>query len=824
MIGERQFRQGARFRESGPSILFRLRPDLSITQSKEAKTGTKQFFLKIPGDKDIYHFGEEEFFICQSLDGRSSFQDIQTAFQVRFALSLSEEQFTVFLQELGRSGLLESAEPISGGAQGSWTGATASNLDQSRPDHSPTRTQDRGRIPFRWSLFDPEKLLRFLAWIFGPFGHLIWLLLPATLMAGLIVFHRQLEFITDLQRAFGSLSVLPVFLVSLFGVNLVVRLAQGTVARAFGAKINEFGLILFLGFIPRFFIGRGPIMELPRRGKLWCFATPLLARLTLFAAGTFVWISYRSTGTWLPEGALIVSQIGFSGFVLTSIPLLPNEGYRWMAEFFEQPFLKERALRLLGMRVKGRPAPEALTGRDKWVLLFFAVAVIISMGVVVTAVMLYIGVSLEERYRGSGVAMFLAIFGMSSLWLFVARLSVKRLRADAKASASAVARDIMQAAGGPGAVVPFQRHLPGAPLNTALDIPGAFPPVVVTARRSRLKARLIWAGILGVLAVVMFLPYPYEAGGDFTILPAARVEVPARVDGEVLHVYVKEGDWVEAGQILALLSDWDEERDLAVTAAKLDQAAAILQRLEEGAKLEQVQLAIRQVESAKVRITFSKLETERQTDLYKTGHASRKAFEKAQSEYQKDLADLAVARANLTLVRSDATESEIEAAKAEVRALTREYEYRQDELERTRIRAPAAGRIVTPNLQLQRGKYLPVGGLFAELEDNRVVRAEIDVPETDIDEVRVGDKVRLKPWGYSDTILLGRVASIAPTAEVKSYGRVVRVKSDIPNPDGMLKSEMTGYAKIEGSEMPVWEAYTRLFVRFFRIEFWSWIP
>jgi hypothetical protein len=35
---------------------------------------------------------------------------------------------------------------------------------------------------------------------------------------------------------------------------------------------------------------------------------------------------------------------------------------------------------------------------------------------------------------------------------------------------------------------------------------------------------------------------------------------------------------------------------------------------------------------------------------------------------------------------------------------------------------------------------------------------------------------------------------------------------------------MTGYAKVDGAEMRVWEAYLRSIRRFFEIEVWSWIP
>ncbi len=105
-----------------------------------------------------------------------------------------------------------------------------------------------------------------------------------------------------------------------------------------------------------------------------------------------------------------------------------------------------------------------------------------------------------------------------------------------------------------------------------------------------------------------------------------------------------------------------------------------------------------------------------------------------------------------------------------------------------------------------------------------VARAEIDVPESDIGQVQIGDTVRLKAWAYSDFELPGAVVAIAPIAEEREYGLVVRVMTNISNEDGLLKPKMTGYGKIHGSSMPVWEAYSRMIMRFFRIEIWSWIP
>ncbi|MBF0392544.1 MAG: HlyD family secretion protein, partial [Alphaproteobacteria bacterium] len=150
--------------------------------------------------------------------------------------------------------------------------------------------------------------------------------------------------------------------------------------------------------------------------------------------------------------------------------------------------------------------------------------------------------------------------------------------------------------------------------------------------------------------------------------------------------------------------------------------------------------------------------------------------------------------------------------------------YWSEQVGRARLVAPISGRVASRNPQFLLGSWAKEGDLLLQIEDSRLMRAEIEVPETDILAVKPGAGVRLRLWGESVETLDGRVASMAPVAEKREFGSVVRVLSDIPNTEGRLHSGMTGYAKVAAREMPAWEAFSRLFVRFGTIEMWSWVP
>jgi hypothetical protein len=46
----------------------------------------------------------------------------------------------------------------------------------------------------------------------------------------------------------------------------------------------------------------------------------------------------------------------------------------------------------------------------------------------------------------------------------------------------------------------------------------------------------------------------------------------------------------------------------------------------------------------------------------------------------------------------------------------------------------------------------------------------------------------------------------------------------LSNPGGSLRPAMSGYAKIDGEDMRVWQAFTRRIIHVIRVEIWSWIP
>ncbi|TCP63424.1 multidrug resistance efflux pump [Rhodovulum bhavnagarense] len=363
----------------------------------------------------------------------------------------------------------------------------------------------------------------------------------------------------------------------------------------------------------------------------------------------------------------------------------------------------------------------------------------------------------------------------------------------------------------------------GAAASAALDDVLAQTPSPRN-RTGRSPMLLVWVLLLGTLFGAGLYPYPFSVGGEFIVQPVERTQIRARTAGEIIALHVREGDWVEKGKILASLSKWDVERDIAVLEAELERQRAELATLTADPRPEEVELAMQGVAAARAGFTAAQEDLVRKQQLFERGAVAQSVLEAARAAHAVAQAELQRSEAGLDLLRSPALQSEVDAATAEIDRIRQDLGFARLRLEHTDIRALANGQIVSTMSGISVGTYLREGDLFAELADNRTVLAEIEVPETEIDEVAIGADVTLKPWSAPNANLSGTVMRRAPAAEERDFGRVTRVVVEVPNPRGTLAGNMTGHAKIEVDERPAWQVFSRVLFRFVEVELWSWLP
>jgi len=200
-------------------------------------------------------------------------------------------------------------------------------------------------------------------------------------------------------------------------------------------------------------------------------------------------------------------------------------------------------------------------------------------------------------------------------------------------------------------------------------------------------------------------------------------------------------------------------------------------------------------------------------------------LEKSQEGAVTRQKELQEARQRLKLLLSGSRPEEIEALEADVRRLEAHKTYLVDQIHSLQVVSPITGVVTTHKLKEKVGENVKKGDLITEVYEMKDVMAEIAVPEKEISEVSIGQKIVLKARAYPGITFEGMVKDIAPVASKPTDwqpDRTILVTTQLDNAAGLLKPEMTGNAKIFCGENRLIDLATHRFVRYFRVEFWSW--
>jgi putative peptide zinc metalloprotease protein len=141
-------------------------------------------------------------------------------------------------------------------------------------------------------------------------------------------------------------------------------------------------------------------------------------------------------------------------------------------------------------------------------------------------------------------------------------------------------------------------------------------------------------------------------------------------------------------------------------------------------------------------------------------------------------------------------------------------------VERAELRAPFAGRVLSPTAPEQVGMQLEGGDTLCVIGDFSQVRATARLWEFDLEDVHVGAPVRVRLHSRPGEVLIGRVSAIQPAAETYRTIRLYRVRIELEARPSDLRSGLTGTAWIATPPRPPLAHIYRMLARFVRMDLW----
>jgi HlyD family secretion protein len=227
-----------------------------------------------------------------------------------------------------------------------------------------------------------------------------------------------------------------------------------------------------------------------------------------------------------------------------------------------------------------------------------------------------------------------------------------------------------------------------------------------------------------------------EVSASGWVQPETRVNITSQVTAEIIAIPVKEGQYVQKGDLLVLLDTVQLQKDV-----------------------EQYEFSLNEMESrtegARVLDKQSEDEYERQKKLFESDLTSQSVYDQAEYTYLNN-------------------KYTYEAMLSQTKQARARYEKAVDNLRRTRIVAPMNGNVTF--LDAEVGEIAAAQTAFTQgktlmtISNLKTFEVEVDVDETEIIKVDKGQKVKIEVDAYPDTVFNGEVVEVGNTAVVSGRG------------------------------------------------------
>ena len=295
---------------------------------------------------------------------------------------------------------------------------------------------------------------------------------------------------------------------------------------------------------------------------------------------------------------------------------------------------------------------------------------------------------------------------------------------------------------------------------------GAVVSSLSAARRGAkpVEVRLEEVGARDLVAIV-------TASG--TIEAKTKVDISADITGRITRIAVREGDLVQRGQFLLQIDPAQYEAAVARAEAMLSSSTA--SQVQAKANYDQAERTVRRA---------------KEISTSSPNLISAEAVEQAQTAFEVAAANLNAANAQVAQNRATLQDS-------------------RDQLAKTRLISPLDGRVTRLNVEVGEvavpGTFSRETALLMTVADLSVILAKVQVDETDVVRLALGDSVRVTIDAFPDTAFVGRVTEISNSAQLTatataggSSDRAVDfdVEITLTNPPEDIRPDLSATAKI----------------------------
>jgi putative peptide zinc metalloprotease protein len=694
----------------------KLRTDLRI--SEQTVAGEISYVVKDRETNSYNRYGATEYQLLSLCDGTRTAAEI--------AQAMSEKDPDLKTSEADVLDFLDSVEATM------WERSIGEKnlavLERIR-DERKGRIDQSSALYISFKAWDPDKTLatmdKYLSWMYTK-GFVIFSLFVFVVAVYLLAGDwTRVQQDTSALYSFAGKSAYDIwiFWLLLLGLGAIHEFGHGLTCKHFGGEVHQMGFLLIY-FTPAFFTDTTDIL-LFKTGtpRQWVIFAGIWIELVICGLAALVW-HFTAPGSLTNDFFYKMMLLsGIQGALVNLNPLIKADGYYALSQFLKIDNLREESFDYLRAWVQKYIFRHDIdlppsSKRQRRVFFLFGVSAVVYSSSLLILMLLF--------------AKNILVSQLGDEWGYLATL---------------------------GVIYFFAR----TSLRKALPVARAW----IRDKRGKYMAwkitRVQQLGALGLVLLFLLPPLSSKVSTDLVLEPGKDARVRALVDGRVQGVFVREGDQVKAGQVLAALENPDINADVQSLTEQLALASSNLRSNQDRSDFGQAAQVVR----------------------------DRSRLQQKLSVAQKKAQDLEIRAPIDGIIITSNVDQE-----------TGQYLSAGDEFARVVDRSTMRARILVQDRELpdvQPGASAKVKVLpfpfrtYSGHVDKILPAAALDHP--------VAQTVKLERLG-------------------QELANFVAVEMEVPNPDGTLREGMTGKAKISGPRHSLaWQAGEATW-RWVRSQFW----
>jgi len=501
------------FGQAAEHLKVKLRADLVV--QPQFYEGMTHYVIKDPLALKYFRFKIEEYYLLQQFDGTQNLQDVKKAFERKYRpQTISIEDLTRFVAQLHEAGIIQ--------------------IDSPEQAKVLIRRRRKNRWKKVWAfmanilfikipIIDPERLLTWMypyfRWIFTSYfvTASVGLMLAAVtlVISQWDLFYSKLP---EFQSFFNWWTIFS-FWISLAIVKIIHEFGHGLTAKHYGGEVHEMGM-LFLVLTPALYCDVTDSWLLPNKWhRIWISAAGIYVELFLASIATFVWF-YSEPGLLNSLSMATMFICSINTVLFNANPLLRYDGYYVMADWLEVPNLRIKSTQFFAYLIQEKvlgleiPVQSYMPRSRRFLFVTYAIASYLYRWVVTFSI-IYFLTQVLKPYKLQSISYMLAT----------------------------------------GALVPLL-GMPVYQIGKFLRTPGRLRKV------KKARAAGFAVAAVAIVAGILLIPTPLRIQGTLVLTAAKPDEVYAEVEGQLVELNVRDGEWVSKDTVIAKLINPEKQKEL----------------------------------------------------------------------------------------------------------------------------------------------------------------------------------------------------------------------------------------------------------------------